>query len=86
MRISGRFAPKMAENDQNTPILCRLKPFIYLGLKKKEPDHWPGSIRDFGLPRRLGDASESLAWPWRISKLSEFAGQARRDHHWWRSS
>jgi hypothetical protein len=56
MRISGRFARKMAENDQNTPIWCRLKPFIYLVLKKKEPDHWPGSIRGLGLPRTLGDA------------------------------
>jgi hypothetical protein len=33
MRISGRFARKMAENDENTAIWHRLKPFIYLGLK-----------------------------------------------------
>jgi hypothetical protein len=37
MRISGRFARKMAENDQNTPIWHRLEPFIYLGLKRKNP-------------------------------------------------
>jgi hypothetical protein len=37
MRISGRFARKMAENDENTAIWHRLKPFIYLGLKRKNP-------------------------------------------------
>ena len=35
-------------------------------LKKKEPGHWPGSIRGFGLPRRLGDT-------WKLTLVSHVA-------------
>ena len=34
--------------------------------KKKEPDRWSGSIRGFGLPRRLGDT-------WKLALVSHVA-------------
>ncbi len=52
-RISGRFVQKRAENRQIGHILAPLNPFICLGAKKKEPDHWPGSIRVLGYQELL---------------------------------